>query len=258
MKGNFTENNAVVHGKINGRLDGNKNIVHGKVTGNCTGNNNTINGKLKGDLLGSNNVVESVKGDIRGHNNIIRGKFKGTDYGINNRIGTRNARDYSKPVTANTSTCNTMFMGGIINTKGMQLSSPKGVSIMVMDDLITSPSGTVLVNGDLEYKTPVKISDIQSGEVMPISKDPIPAPAPIPPKLTVPPYDAKNDVTATGDEDQCNVCMDLKKACAFVPCGHQLCHRCVNELYLKKPNGTEFLKCPTCIQDCNIVIKLFY
>lgn len=274
----FPASNTIFNRSIDD-LRGSNNTFYGTVRGHCIGSNNYINGSVMGHCYGSNNVIAGdLYGDCYGANNTIHGKFNGTMIGQNNKLlgeqKSTNKYNSTQHISNNSDTVNqnldssTSFMGTIINLRGVTLSSPDNRMITVTNNLIFSPCGKVLVNGALEYKTPVNLSDIISGSAVPITKEPIPdiisgviiktPNTQSIQKLIVPTYIAETDnIISKSDEDQCGVCMEFKKNCAFVSCGHQFCGRCVDELHKKIPVGVYHLKCPTCRQDSDKIIKLF-
>ena len=72
----------------------------------------------------------------------------------------------------------------------------------------------------------------------------------------IPPYVPVKDDENTADENQrCCICMDRKKQCAFLPCGHvDCCLGCVWKIYSENDKS---LKCPTCRSEASRVVRLY-
>lgn len=68
----------------------------------------------------------------------------------------------------------------------------------------------------------------------------------------------KKEIETTNDKElckcksKCSICFTEKKRYALVPCGHLFCETCSRKIM------TDFKKCPTCKQNVQQFIKIFF
>jgi Zinc finger, C3HC4 type (RING finger) len=340
VKGNYN----VIGGDVIGNVDGHHNKIKGDLIGSDNGEGNEINGDIIQQFHTKKKRRISVKSDDDDNdddgiiiNNVAGAIGKcgsvtfypphpsssssvGTismdngKYTIGNIHGIHGVTSVGKGCTSvNTFTgansFSNMSMGKNIVINGTKLSCPFNKNVYVKNgDDITTTSGLVTVNDELQYKTPVKLSQILSGAVgpdiassvqdvtpitlssssiptprtpptrqtnhmppiarhmppilssYPISSNPNPSPNPNPkPKTTIPVYDKNTDDSpSTSENDSCIICMDNKRHCALIPCGHsKTCLRCITELYTKKSQNVDHILCPECKEIVVHVHRIF-
>jgi len=278
----ITCNGAVINEDVVGDIIGNRNVINGNVTGDIIGNHNVVNGHVFGDCIGSNNILHGkIHGDDLGRSNIIDNRTSKTKGSIKKKKKQK-TKYHSTYHAADAPTHNTVVGNGIVqnifgfqsygNTsvgsssisvgkklivKGTTVScipDDKDGSVMVEDfEKVSTTSGKNMLINDIEYTSPVNISDVLSGVAEPVYADPIAKPKQM---TTLPPYSKeKDDEKATSESDTCTICMVNKKKWVNVPCGHYgTCLGCAYEMYKDK---TKHLKCVICRADITQVIKLY-
>jgi len=145
------------------------------------------------------------------------------------------------------------------------LSKIPGDYIIDQDDILTaSLSDRIWVDGK-EFLTPVSFRDILNGTAQPVA--PVPVTSPNKPdanpfgdaqtkNVELPQHNPeKDDVMTDNETEQCSICMERKKQCVYVPCGHfNTCLSCTHQIY--NQNG-KTLVCSICKASVTLVQKVF-
>lgn len=268
VKGDINGDNCVVDGNLVGDIHGDHCVVNGSVTGDVYGNNYEVRGQISGCIYGridkpaknkgydvvsrflpgSETKTDIIIGDIfnsASQYNTIIDKFTGRhDRSILDSLYLRKYMDSINPARSQLPPSSGEYISKLITPSGQVRDIYSTTTTHVVDLTIDD------VNDNIQYfanNAQSRPTDEKSS-----SKQDIAQKAP----LQIPLYDCSKDNVSTNEENElCVICMENKRQCIFIPCGHySTCIRCVHAIH-NKENDT--IKCSLCNTMVTLVQKVF-
>lgn len=199
-------------------VSGNYQQISGDVE-SVGGMGHVIDGNVKGSVSGMNHTINgNVYGDLYGMNHIISGCLYGKEYGSGHSIALKNIDPPNKPTHS--------FILQHTTFHNDNFSYPPA--------MFHTTIGQIVYNAPTQTNEPVPIA-------IPIAQA----------KPTLPNYTkGKDDEPGQNTNDTCVICMENRRQCTNVPCGHfVMCLKCVHE--------SAPLKCYICQAEIKQIIRIY-